>query len=154
MTLPLIKPLGCWPGSSTHLPKSRHRLQGMELQAGAGVQGRDAGGIASFANDSEGGQVLAGPTSEAAPPCQHSWSEVPGSLALKAKLGHNAVLLRVPSATETPVLSPHILPGVPSTAQLMQLHSLPAPCLVLVWAMLQLCHGQLQSRGPHELSTP
>lgn len=113
MTLPLIKPLGCWPGSSTHLPKSRHRLQGMELQAGAGVQGRDAGGIASFANDSEGGQVLAGPTSEAAPPCQHSWSEVPGSLALKAKLGHNAVLLRVPSATETPVLSPHILPGVP-----------------------------------------
>lgn len=39
------------------------------------MQGRDAGGIASFANASEGGQVLAGPTSEAAPPCQHSWSE-------------------------------------------------------------------------------
>lgn len=126
----------------------------MELQAGAGVQGRDAGGIASFANASEGGQVLAGPTSEAAPPCQHSWSEVPGSLALRAKSEHNTVLPGVPWATETPVLSPHILPGVPSTAQLVQLHSLPAPCLVLARAMLQLCHGQLQSRGPHQFSTP
>lgn len=102
----------------------------MELQAGAGVQGRDAGGIASFANASEGGQVLAGPTSEAAPPCQHSWSEVPDSLALKAKSEHNAVLPGVPSAKETAVVSPHISPGVPSTAQLAQLRSRqhPASC--------------------------
>lgn len=85
------------------------------------MQGRDAGGITSFANASEGGQVLAGPTSEAAPPRQHSWSEVPGSLGLKAKSEHNAVLPGVPLATETPVLCPHILPGVASMAQPVQL---------------------------------
>lgn len=55
---------------------------------------------------------------------------VPDSLALKAKSEHNAVLPGVPSATETAVLSPHISPGVPSTAQLAQLHSCqrPASC--------------------------
>lgn len=92
-----------------------------------GVQGRDAGGIASFANASEGGQVLAEPTSEAAPPCQHSWREVPDSLALKAKSEHTAVLPGVPWATETAVLSPHILPGVPSMVQLRSLQR-PASC--------------------------
>lgn len=32
--------------------------------------------------------------------------------------------------------------------------SLPAPCFVLARALLQLCHGQLRSHGPHEFSTP
>lgn len=127
VTLPLIKALGCWPGSCTHLPKPRHWLQGTEPQAPVGVQGRDAGGIASFANASEGGQVLAGPTSEAAPPCQHSWREVPDSLALRAKSEHTAALPSVPWATETAVLSPHILPGVPSMVQLRSLQH-PASC--------------------------
>lgn len=118
------------------------------------MQGRDAGGIASFANAGEGGQVLAGPTSEAAPPCQHSWSEVPDSLALRAKSEHNAVLPGVPWATETPVLSPQILPGVPSMAQLAQLRSVPAPCLVLARAVLSSATGSSAAMGHTGLAHP
>ena len=125
-----------------------------EPQAGAGVRGRDAGGIASPANASAGGQVSAGPVSEAAPPRQHSWSEVPGSPGWEAKSEHDDALLGVPLATENPVLSPHISPRVPSMAQLVQLCSLPAPCPVPGQAMLQLRRGQCRSRSGQRAGTP
>lgn len=85
--------------------------------------------------------------SEAAPPCQQSWKEVPGSPGWEANPEFNVALPGVPLDTETPVLSPHILPAVPSVAQLVQLHSPLVLCPMPGWVMLQLRRGQCWSHS-------
>lgn len=148
VTLPVIKLLGCCPGSHAHLPLPRARAPGgVEPWVGACRQGRDAGGIASPTDASMGGQVSAEPISEAAPPYQQSWNEVPGSPGWEANPELNVALPGVPLDTETPVLSPHILPAVPSVAQLVQLHSPLVLCPMPGWVMLQLRRGQCRSHS-------
>lgn len=136
-----IKPLGCCPGSHTLLPLPRHQ------------PGRN-GAMGGCGHTREGCRWHHQPCGCQCGRASLGWAHVRGSSSSpaqlerdacsqgwKAKSEHDTVLLGVPLATETPVHSPHILPGVLSA--LVQLHSPPALCPVLGWEMLQLHRGQL-----------
>lgn len=144
----LLSRLPCSPPS----PQTR-APGGVEPWVGTCRQERDAGGIASPTDASMGGQVSAEPMSEAAPPCQQSWNEVPGSSGWEANPELNVALPGVPLDTETPVFSPHILPAVPSMAQLVQLHSPLVLCPMPGWVMLQLRRGQCRSHSRQSAGT-